>query len=113
MVPHLAKMESRDILNFREEEAPGTVGRNLPKRHRLKETEGVFFEGKESCWSRHRLERGQGRRAEGARKRPRIPASERGPRAAVARGDRRRGDHGRRAGRRYRAEGFFVAQNQG
>src|SRR5439155_649284 len=88
MEARLAKMESRNILNFRDKQAPGTVGRNLPKSHRLKETEGVLFKGKESCGSRHRLERGQGRRAEGARKGPRLSASQRGARAVVSRGHR-------------------------
>src|SRR5688572_11799041 len=78
--PQLAKMESRNILNFREKGAPGTVGRNLPKRQRLKEPHGVFLKTKESGGPGHRFERRQGRGTQGPRERPRLSTSERGPR---------------------------------
>src|SRR2546422_8290448 len=40
-------------------ETPGSAGHILPKRHRLKETEGVLFEKEEPRRPRHRLERSE------------------------------------------------------
>src|SRR2546427_8307722 len=74
-------MESRNILDFRGKGASGTVRGNLTKRQRLKETEGVLFKGRKSGGARHRIERRQDRRAEGARQGPRLPASQPGARA--------------------------------